>query len=135
MMHLYAHDHFQCLLRQKAEQLWCILTSEVAIRSQRICIFTSTSAKPRNLSWPKVRADCLTRICMLQKIKHFAVNQEQLSLPTRSSESLYKLGIIYFGVKVQKTLSVAQLVLIKDYFYSAMRAASLQIREMYFTRK
>lgn len=60
---------------------------------------------------------------MLQKILHFAVAQEQLSVPTRSRESLHKLGIIYFGVKVQRNLSVAQLVSTEDDFYIAMCAA------------
>lgn len=82
----------------------------------------------------KGRADCLTRIRMLQKTEHFAVTQEQLSLPTRSSESLYKLEIIYFGVNVQKNLSVAQLVLTEDYFYSAMCIASLQLRDAFYKK-
>lgn len=60
---------------------------------------------------------------MLQKILHFAVTQEQLSVPTRSRESLHKLGIIYFGVKVQRNLSVSQLVSTEDDFYITMCAA------------
>lgn len=65
---------------------------------------------------------------------HFPVTQEQLSVPTRSRESLYKLGIIYFGVKVQKNLSVAQLVSTEDHFYSAMYAASLQLRDVFYKK-
>lgn len=78
-----------------------------------------------------MRADCLTGICMLEKIVHFPVTQEQLPAPTRSRESLYKLEIIYFGGKVQKNLSVAQLVSTEDHFYSAMYAASLQLRDVF----
>lgn len=65
---------------------------------------------------------------------HFAVTQEQLSVPTRSRESLYKLGIINFGVKVLKNLSVAQLVATKDHSYNAMCAASLQLRDVVYKK-
>lgn len=76
----------------------------------------------------------MTGTCMLQKILHFAVKQEQLSVPTRSRESLYKLGIIYFGVKVQRNLSVAQLGSIEDHFFSAVCAASLQLRDVFYKK-
>lgn len=69
---------------------------------------------------------------MLEKIVHFPVTQEQLS--TSSRESLYKLGKIYFGVKVQKNLSVAQLVSTEDHFYRAMYAASLQLRDVFYKK-
>lgn len=65
---------------------------------------------------------------------HFPVTQEQLSAPTRSRESLYKLETIYFGGKVQKNLSVAQLVSTEDHFYSAMYIASLQLRDVFYKK-
>lgn len=66
---------------------------------------------------------------------HFPETQEQLSVPTRSRESLYKLGKIYFGVKVRKNLSLAQLVSTEDHFYSAMYAASLQLRDVFYKKR
>ena len=69
---------------------------------------------------------------MLQKILRFAVTQDQFSVLARSRESiLYKLGTIYFGVEVQRNLSVAQLVSTEDHFYSATSAASLQLRDVF----
>lgn len=48
---------------------------------------------------------------------HCAVTQDQFSASARSRESIpYKLGTIYFRGKVQRNLSIAQLVSIENHF-------------------
>lgn len=50
-------------------------------------------------------------------ILHCAVTQDQFSASARSRESIpYKLGTIYFRGKVQRNLSIAQLVSIENHF-------------------
>lgn len=72
---------------------------------------------------------------MLEKIVHFFQwPKSSFQYQQDSRESLYKLGIIYFGVKVQKNFSVAQLVSTEDLFYSAMYAASLQLRDVFYKK-